>query len=69
MTEGYIICGLVLLINSAALWFVLCKRFDEVIDKVNAESVYISEQIVRVDSMLDTVNENVLKLSDNVVEM
>lgn len=69
MTEGYIICALVLLINSATLWFVLCKRFDEVVDKINAESVFLNEQIIRVDTMLDVVNENVLKLDDKVVEM
>jgi len=69
MTEGYIICALVLFINSAALWFVLCKRFDELADKINAESVFLNEQIIRVDTMLDVVNENVLKLDDKVVEM
>ena len=67
--EGYIICALVLFINSAALWFVLCKRFDEIVDKLNAESVFLNEQIIRVDSMLDVVNENVLKLDGKVVEM
>ena len=67
--EGYIICALVLFINSAALWVVLCKRFDEVVDKLNAESVFLNEQIIRVDTMLDVVNENVLKLDGKVVEM
>ena len=36
---------------------------------LNAESVFLNQQIIRVDTMLDVVNENVLKLSDNVVEM
>jgi len=69
MLEQYIICTLVLVMNTAVLWYALCRKLDNLEIEANNNLLRLLEQLQSVGDDLEITNENVLKLSDNVVEM
>ena len=69
MLEQYIICALVLIMNTAVLWYVIGKRLDEIQVSHRAQLELVLESVDDAKTDLYTINQNVLKLDDKVVEM
>lgn len=69
MLEQYIICVLVLIMNTAVLWYVIGKRLDEIQVSHRAEIDLLLESVDDAKTDLYTINQNILKLDDNVVSM
>ena len=58
MIETYVICTLVLIINSAVLWFVINKKLEELVTDQATIYVNIKNRFDDVDSDLETLVDN-----------
>ena len=58
-----------LIMNTAVLWYVIGKRLDEIQVSHRAQIELILESVDDAKTDLYTINQNVLKLDDKVVEM
>ena len=58
MIETYVICTLVLIINSAVLWFVINKKLEELLTDQATIYVNIKNRFADVDSDLETLIDN-----------
>ena len=58
-----------LIMNTAVLWYVIGKRLDEIQVSHRAEIDLLLESVDDAKTDLYTINQNVLKLDDKVVEM
>jgi hypothetical protein len=59
----------VLIMNTAVLWYVIGKRFDEIQVSHRAQIELLLESVDDAKTDLYTINQNILKLDDNVVSM
>ena len=69
MLEQYIICILVLIMNTAVLWYVIGKRLDEIQVDYRAEFTLLFDSLEEAKSDINMTNQNILKLDENVIEL
>lgn len=69
MLEGYIICTLVLIINTAVICYMMDKKFSFTREEDHRKFIDLMERINSLETDIEITNENVLKLSHNVVEL
>lgn len=69
MLEQYIICILVLVINTAMIWYVIGKKLDEIQIDYRTEFTLLFDSLEEAKSDINMTNQNVLKLDENVLEM
>jgi len=69
MLEQYIICILVLVINTAVLWYVIGRKLDEIQIDYRTEMTLLFDSLEEAKSDINMTNQNVLKLDENVLEM
>jgi hypothetical protein len=69
MLEQYIICILVLIMNTAVLWYVIGKRLDEIQVDYRTEFTLLFDSLEEAKSDINMTNQNILKLDENVIEL
>ena len=69
MLEQYIICILVLIMNTAVLWYVIGKRLDEIQVDYRTEFTLLFDSLEEAKSDINMTNQNILKLDESVIEL
>jgi len=69
MLEQYMICILVLIMNTAVLWYVIGKRLDEIQVDYRTEFTLLFDSLEEAKSDINMTNQNILKLDENVIEL